>query len=238
MSNAVSASSPAPILEAIGLASGYGVVEAIHGVDISVSPGQMVTLLGANGAGKTTTLLTLSGELKPSAGEVRWKGAPSPQRLWKMAQSGLAYVTEERSVFMQMSVMDNLRVGKCDVDMALELFPELKPRLKVHAGLLSGGEQQMLSLGRALARRPEVLLADELSLGLAPLVVRRLLEAVRVATTTGIAALVVEQHARIALEYATDVYVMQRGRVVHSGTAQDVVANLDDIEARFLAPIG
>jgi ABC-type branched-subunit amino acid transport system ATPase component len=227
-----------PLIQAMGVASGYGAVEAIHDVDLEIHPGQMVTLLGANGAGKTTTLLTLSGELRPSQGEINWLGAKSPMQLPKLARSGLAYVTEERSVFMQLSVMDNLRVGRCDIEMALELFPELKTRLKIHAGLLSGGEQQMLALGRALARRPKLLLADELSLGLAPMVVRRLLEAVRVATTAGVAALVVEQHARIALEYSSHAYVMYRGRVVHFGTADETVANLDEIESKYLAPMG
>ena len=141
----------------------------------------MVALLGANGAGKTTTLLTLAGELPPLQGQVAFDGIVTKAPLYKRARNGLTFVTEEKSVFMGLSTRDNLRVAGVDMDEALTLFPELERRLHVRGGLLSGGEQQMLTLARALARKPRVLLADELSMGLAPLVVKRLLEAVRAA---------------------------------------------------------
>jgi branched-chain amino acid transport system ATP-binding protein len=138
---------------------------------------------------------------------------------------------------MQMTTRDNLLVGGGDAKYALELFPELKERLRVKAGNLSGGEQQMLSLARALARRPKVLLADELSLGLAPLVVNRLLSAVRAAAESGVGVLLVEQHVRKALEIADRVYVMRRGRIESSGTASEVQARLGEIEASYLSVV-
>ncbi len=167
-------SSPS-LIEARKLSSGYGNVPVVRELDLQVSSGEVVVLLGANGAGKTTTLLTLAGELTASAGEVLWFGSPTTDPLFKRARGGLALVTEERDVFSQLSVKENLRVGRGDIEFAFELFPELATRTRQRAGLLSGGEQRMLSLARALSRRPRLLVADELSLGLAPLVVQRLL---------------------------------------------------------------
>jgi ABC-type branched-subunit amino acid transport system ATPase component len=227
---------PAPILEAQGLTAGYGSQPVIHELDLVVHPGEVVALLGANGAGKTTTLLALSGELPTMSGEVHIAGAPCRLPLHARAKQGLGFVTEERSVFMQMSTRDNLRVGRCDEETALELFPRLKERLDVRAGLLSGGEQQMLTLGRALTRDLKVLLADELSLGLAPLIVDRLVETVRAqATERGLGVLLVEQHVRKVLKYADRVYVMQRGRVVLEGTAVDIRSRVSEIEKTYMA---
>jgi len=188
------------VLEARGVAAGYGPQPVIHDIDIVVQPGEVVGLLGANGAGKTTMLLALAGELPLLAGEVLLDGAVTTAPLHRRAKRGLTFVTEEKSVFMGLTARDNLRVADVDVDVALELFPELERLLAVRAGLLSGGEQQMLTLARALSRKPRVLLADELSMGLAPLIVKRLLEAVvRIAKNQGTAVLLVEQHVRKAL---------------------------------------
>ena len=151
----------------------------VRGLDLRVEPGEVVALIGPNGAGKTTTLLTLSGELPPIAGEVRFNGEVTKAPLFKRARRGLGFVTEERSVFMRLSTADNLRLARVPRRDATALFPELEPLMGRRTGLLSGGEQQMLALARALARKPTMLLADELSLGLAPLVVQRLLRAVR-----------------------------------------------------------
>jgi branched-chain amino acid transport system ATP-binding protein len=223
-------------LEARGIAAGYGPQPVIHDVDIDVRPGEVVALLGANGAGKTTTLLTLAGELPPMRGEVALHGTVTKAPLYKRARNGLTFVTEEKSVFMGLSARDNLRVAGVDLDEALRLFPELERRLPVRGGLLSGGEQQMLTLARALAREPRVLLADELSMGLAPLVVRRLLEAVRsAADQRGAAVLLVEQHVRKALRYADRAYVMRRGRIELSGTAAELNARIDEIEDQYLS---
>jgi branched-chain amino acid transport system ATP-binding protein len=223
-------------LEARGIAAGYGPQPVIHDVDITVRPGEVVALLGANGAGKTTTLLTLAGELPPMRGEVAIDGHVTKAPLYKRARNGLTFVTEEKSVFMGLSARDNLRVAGVDLDEALTLFPELERRLQVRGGLLSGGEQQMLTLARALAREPRVLLADELSMGLAPLVVKRLLEAVRAAADQrGAAVLLVEQHVRKALRYADRAYVMRRGRIELSGTAAELNSRIDEIEDQYLS---
>jgi branched-chain amino acid transport system ATP-binding protein len=167
-------------------------------------------------------------------GEVVFDGKPTKAPLHRRARGGLGFVTEERSVFMGLSTTDNLRAGRVDAKEALELFPELGSRLGVRGGLLSGGEQQMLTLARALARKPRLLLADELSLGLAPLVVRRLLEAVRDAARRGCGVLLVEQHVRQALEYADRAYVMRRGRIELAGTAEELRSRLHEIEETYL----
>lgn len=222
-------------IEACGLSAGYGPQPVVHDIDLVVHPGEVVALLGPNGAGKTTTLLALSGELPALAGEVRRDGRVTTAPLHQRARDGLMFVTEEKSTFMSLSTRDNLRVAGADVDEALALFPELGKRLDVRAGLLSGGEQQMLSLARALCRHPRVLLADELSMGLAPLVVRRLLQAVRdAADSRGTAILLVEQHVRQALRYADRAYVMRRGRIELSGRAEDLRARITEIEDSYL----
>jgi branched-chain amino acid transport system ATP-binding protein len=224
-----------PVLEARQISAGYGPQPVIHDVDIVVEPGEVVGLLGANGAGKTTTLLALAGELPLLGGQVRLDGTSTAAPLHERARRGLTFVTEERSVFMSLTARDNLRVANVDVDTALGQFPELARLLGVRAGLLSGGEQQMLTLARALSRGPRVLLADELSMGLAPLIVKRLLEAVvRIAKQQGTAVLLVEQHVRRALAYCDRAYVMHRGRIELGGSAAELLGRLSEIEDRYL----
>ena len=223
------------LVEAEGLQAGYGSVVVVRDLDLQVRAGEVVALLGPNGAGKSTTLLTLSGALSPLGGVVRWNGAATKAALHARARQGLGLVTEERSVFMRLTVRENLRVGCRDLAPALELFPELESRLDVKAGLLSGGEQQMLTLARALARRPSLLLADELSLGLAPLVVNRLLSAVRRAADDGVGVLLVEQHVSKVLDIADRVYVLRRGRVELAGRADELRGRLADIESSYLS---
>jgi ABC-type branched-subunit amino acid transport system ATPase component len=222
-------------LQARGLAAGYHGHAIVDGLDLSLEAGTVTALLGPNGAGKSTTLLTLAGALTPLGGEVSLAGVAARGPLSGRARSGLGFVSEERSVFMSLTAAENLRVGRCDVDHALALFPELEALLGRRAGLLSGGEQQMLTLARALARRPKVLLADELSLGLAPLVVERLLQAVRAAADEGVAVLLVEQHIRKALKIADHVLVMRRGKVVLEGSGADLRGRTADIEAAYMA---
>lgn len=226
-----------PAVEAKGLSAGYGDLAAVHEIDLAVYPGEVVALLGPNGAGKTTTLLTLAGELPPLGGRVHWLGSDRLAPLHRRVRDGLAFVPEERSVIKRLTTSDNLRLGKRDVEAALRLFPELADRAGLRAGLLSGGEQQMLALGRALASNPRVLLADELSLGLAPKLVTRLLSAVRAAADRGVAVLMVEQHASQALEIADRVYVLRRGRIEIEGTAAEVRGRLVEVEQAYLTGV-
>jgi branched-chain amino acid transport system ATP-binding protein len=224
------------LLECRGLAAGYGAVAVVRDLDLHVDPGEVVALIGPNGAGKTTTLLTLAGELPAVAGDVYFGGVAKKAPLFRRARRGMGFVTEERSVFMSLTTEENLRIAGVTPADAIAIFPELEPLMRRTAGLLSGGEQQMLTLARAVGRDPKLLLADELSLGLAPLIVRRLLDTVRrVATERSAGVLLVEQHVRQALNIADRVYVMQRGRIVISGSADDVRGRLDEVEATYLS---
>jgi ABC-type branched-subunit amino acid transport system ATPase component len=222
------------VLEATGLRAGYGSVEIVRDIDLHVEPGEIVALLGPNGAGKTTTLLTLSGELAALGGEVRLLGSATTAPLHVRARKGLAVVSQERAVLMALSTKENLRVSRCDIGRALELFPELEPHLDRRVGLLSGGQQQMLALARCLARECRVLLVDELSLGLAPLVVDRLLRAVRAAADRGTGVLLVEQHIHKALAVADRVVVMARGTIALEGTAHDLRERVEDLQDAYL----
>jgi ABC-type branched-subunit amino acid transport system ATPase component len=223
------------LIEVRDLRAGYGAVPVVRGLNLEVQAGEIVALLGPNGAGKTTTLLTLAGELPAQGGEVRFLGSASAGGLYRRARQGLSFVTEERSVFMQLTVTENLKVGRGDRTRALELFPELAKRLTVPAGQLSGGEQQMLALARALSRQPRILFVDELSLGLAPIVVNRLLAAVRAAADRGVGVLLVEQHVSKVLAIADRVLVMSRGTVDVQGSAAELRARLEEVESSYLA---
>jgi branched-chain amino acid transport system ATP-binding protein len=200
-----------------------------------VRAGEVVALLGPNGAGKTTTLLTIAGELPPLAGEVQCLGMSSRAPLHRRVRRGLAFVPEERAVFTSLSVSGNLRLRPGATAEATQLFPELTPLLRRRAGLLSGGEQQMLTLGRALAGTPRLLLVDELSLGLAPLVLQRLLLSVRAAADAGVGVLLVEQHASEALSIADRVIVLRRGRVALEGSADELRGHVGDLESAYLS---
>jgi len=224
------------VIAARGMSTGYAGQPVVHDLTFEVQPGEVVCLLGPNGAGKTTTMLALSGELPLIAGEIEVDGEVTKAPLHRRARGGMSYVTEERSVFKGMSTRDNLRVGGVSIEDATALFPELDKRLGVRGGLLSGGEQQMLTLARALARKPRILLADELSLGLAPLVVDRLLQAVRKAADeqqTGV--VMVEQHAHKALRYADRAIVLRRGRVELDLTGDEARRRIEDVERAYLA---
>lgn len=223
-----------PAMSARKISAGYVGQPVITDISFDLFPGEMVCLLGPNGAGKTSTLLALAGELPLMAGEVTLNGEVTTAKLHRRARRGLSYVTEERSVFKGMTTRDNLRCAGVDPGAAIDLFPELASRIDVRAGLLSGGEQQMLTLARALSRGSSVLLADELSLGLAPLIVERLLQAVRDAADGGTAVLVVEQHARKALRYADRVLVMRRGELIMQLPAEEALRRLPEIEDAYL----
>lgn len=237
-----------PALELRGLVAGHDGVPVVHEVDLTVSAGEVVVLLGANGAGKSTTLLTVSGLLPVLDGEVRMSGevvgAPGRRRSLgraaALARSGLVHVPEDRGLFPDLTVAEHLRLTRRAPDAPAEgdvlaRFPALERLRGRRAGLLSGGEQQMLTLARAFLAGPKVLLVDELSLGLAPLVVESLLPLLReVADDRGVAVLVVEQHVRLALEVADRAALLQRGRIILEGTTTDLADRLQAIEAGYL----
>jgi branched-chain amino acid transport system ATP-binding protein len=227
------------LIAARNVTTGYAGQAVVHDLSFEINPGEVVCLLGPNGAGKTTTMLAMSGELPLLGGEVEFGGKVTTAPLHRRARAGMAYVTEERSVFKSLSTRDNLRVGGVDVGDAVALFPELRDRMTVRGGLLSGGEQQMLTLARALARKPRLLLADELSLGLAPLVVARLLRAVRrAADEQGTGVLMVEQHAHEALKHADRAIVMQRGRVALDVSGEEARKRIGDVTRVYLTSAG
>lgn len=221
-----------PVLEIAGLAAGYGDLEAVRDVSISLYSGKVTALFGANGAGKTTMLLAAMNILPRLRGEVRLEGKPTTRQLHSLAREGVMFVPCAPTVIKKLSVRDNLLIGAGGVDEAVAYFPELGDLLTRSAGVLSGGEQQMLSLARALATHPKVLLIDEMSLGLAPLIVDRLLETIRKsAKEGGVAVLLVEQQARRALAVADYWYLLANGSIVESGVADDHAL----LEAAYLA---
>ncbi len=210
----------------------------VRGVSLRADEGAVTVLLGANGAGKTTLLEGVSGAIPVSSGEIRLGDERIDRlRAWRRARAGLAHVEQNRAVFREMSTLDNLRAA-CRSgrrpDRVLELFPELRKQLDAPAGLLSGGEQQMLVVGRALLGEPRFLLIDEMSLGLAPIVVERLAAAVRALADDGVGVLLVEQFAALALGIADRAYVMARGEVVFSGDVADLRADEDLLRALYL----
>ncbi|ABW14915.1 ABC transporter related [Parafrankia sp. EAN1pec] len=226
---------PPAAIEARGLAAGYGRVPVLRDIDLKVRPGEVVALLGPNGAGKTTLLRTLAGYRRPTDGDVLLFGAPCNRvPVYKRCRQGVSFMGEERHIFPGLTVRQSLRLvrGKGGHQ---ELFPSLDRRIGHRAALLSGGEQQMLALTLALARDPRLLLIDELSLGLAPLVRERLLDTVRATADRGVGVLVVEQNARSVLSRADRAYVMRRGEIVDEGPAQRWLDDLDGLAALYLS---
>jgi ABC-type branched-subunit amino acid transport system ATPase component len=226
------------LIAARGLRAGYGETVIVPSLDIEVRAGEVVALLGANGAGKTTTVMTLAGDLPALGGAVHLFGRETKAPFHQRVNEGLGLVSEERTVLMTMTVAENLKVNQGDPDYAIQLFPELEAHLSRRVSMLSGGQQQMLALARALSRRPKVLLADELSFGLGPLVVERLLRAVRQGADDGIGVLLVEQHIHRALEIADRAYLLRRGQVELAGTAAELFGRVGEIQELYLATAG
>lgn len=226
-------------LEVRGLMAGYKGLTVVRGIDLRVEPGEVVALLGANGAGKSTTLLTVSGLAEHQGGTIELDGADlAAMHAAARARAGLGHVTEDRSLFTKLSVIENLRLGgRGDLSRLpelLELLPPLEPLLDRQSGSLSGGEQQMLALARALMPGPKVLMVDELSLGLAPLIVQRLLTSIRTLADAGLGVLMVEQHVEQAVRIADRVVVLARGRVTFTGPAADLRGQRDRLAAAYL----
>jgi branched-chain amino acid transport system ATP-binding protein len=218
-----------------GLRSGYGKIAVLHDVSLSIERGQIVTLIGANGAGKTTLLKTISGLIRPTAGTIEFEGQSiARQPAHKIVALGLSQVPEGRAILKRMTVMDNLRMGAftrrdseiaADIGKVFERFPVLAERREQMAATLSGGEQQMLAIGRALIARPSLLLLDEPSLGLAPKFITRIFQTLRELRKEGKTILLVEQNARQALQIADRGYVMERGRIVLNGNGGELLNN-------------
>lgn len=222
----------------------YGAIHAIKGVSLEVNEGEIVTLIGANGAGKSTILRTISGLLKPKSGSIQFEGqdiAGMPAH--EIVKTGISQVPEGRRIFAEMSVLENLELGaftrkdkdgiKADMELVFERFPRLKERIGQLAGTLSGGEQQMLAMGRALMSRPRLLLLDEPSMGLAPLLIKEIFAIIQDINKTGTTVLLVEQNANMALSIAHRAYVLETGRITLSGDAKEL-ASSDEVRKAYL----
>ncbi len=244
-----------PVLVAQGLDAGYDGVPVVRGLDLVINQGEVVALLGANGAGKTTTLLTIAGLLPPISGSLTVLGEVahdeggrgrrvrrnSLSRTWRRARRGLSLVPEDRGLFPGLTVNEHLRLSKSKTNTSntsndiLDLFPALAPLRTRQAGLLSGGEQQMLAIARALATMPKLLMVDEMSLGLAPIIVERLLPLVRsAAAATGAGVLIVEQHVHMALAVSDRAAVMSRGVITVQGDSRELEERSDILESSYL----
>ena len=224
------------LLKVTDLVVSYGGIEALKGISFEVEEGQIVTLIGANGAGKSTTLRTISGLVQPKSGRIYFEGRDiTDYNTQKIVETGIAMVPEGRRVFANLTVLENLRVGAYlrqdkevieeDINYVYDLFPRLKERSWQLAGTLSGGEQQMLAVGRAVMTRPKMIMMDEPSLGLAPLVVKDIFKIIQTLKGTGMTVLLIEQNANAALHACDYAYVMETGRITTSGTGDELLAS-------------
>ncbi len=224
------------LLKVTDLVVSYGGIEALKGISFEVEEGQIVTLIGANGAGKSTTLRTISGLVPPKSGRIYFEGRDiTDYNTQKIVETGIAMVPEGRRVFANLTVLENLRVGAYlrkdkevieeDINYVYDLFPRLKERSWQLAGTLSGGEQQMLAVGRAVMTRPKLIMMDEPSLGLAPLVVKDIFKIILTLKSTGMTVLLIEQNANAALHACDYAYVMETGRITTSGTGEELLAS-------------
>ena len=224
------------LLKVTDLVVSYGGIEALKGISFEVDEGQIVTLIGANGAGKSTTLRTISGLVPPKDGRIYFEGRDiTDYNTQKIVETGIAMVPEGRRVFANLTVQENLRIGaylrkdkeviEQDINYVYDLFPRLKERSWQLAGTLSGGEQQMLAVGRAVMTRPKLIMMDEPSLGLAPLVVKDIFKIIQTLKSTGMTVLLIEQNANAALHACDYAYVMETGRITTSGTGEELLAS-------------
>ncbi|MEZ6064290.1 MAG: ABC transporter ATP-binding protein [Planctomycetaceae bacterium] len=233
-----------PLLELRNLSVSYGAIRAVRGITLHVEEGEVVTLIGANGAGKSTTLRTISGLLNPAAGDIHFAGESiAGRKPHELVRRGLVQAPEGRGIFANLSVAENIELGgycrhdksarTVDRDRALDLFPRLRERWKQNAGTLSGGEQQMLAIARALVARPRLLLLDEPSLGLAPQIMQTIFQVIREINEQGMTILLVEQNAHMALRVAHRAYVLETGEIAMQGPAAEL-AKSDEVRKAYL----
>jgi branched-chain amino acid transport system ATP-binding protein len=232
-----------PVLSVQDLKVSYGAIEAVKGISFEIFPGEVVSLIGANGAGKTTTLRAISG-LLPSRGQILLNGEPTSRiPAYNLVAHGLVHSPEGRGIFLNLSVEENLRLGAFrrhdtaelhkEMENCFAIFPRLKERFKASAGTLSGGEQQMLSISRALLSKPKILMLDEPSLGLAPRIVQQIFQIIQKLNGEGMTILLVEQNARMALKVSRRAYVLETGKIVLSGEGRALLDN-EDIQRAYL----
>ena len=221
------------LLEVKDLTAAYGGIQALRGVSLTVEEGQIVAVLGANGAGKSTLLKCISSVMKPTGGTIEFLGKPGSQKPYEVVEAGLVQVPEARQIFAKLTVAENLRVGsglrkdadgiRRDMERVYTMFPRLKEREKQYGGLLSGGEQQMLAIGRGIMAKPKLMMLDEPSLGLAPVIVTQVFDIIKEINKEGMSIMLIEQNAQKVLEFCDQAYIMQVGKVAISGRGRDLL---------------
>ena len=231
----------AAILKVDNLSAAYGGIQALRGVSLEVQEGEIVSVLGANGAGKSTLLKCISSVMKTPGGTVEFMGKPASKKPYEVVEAGLVQVPEARQIFAKLTVYENLRIGsnfrkdqsgiKEDIERVYSIFPRLKEREKQYGGLLSGGEQQMLAIGRGMMARPKLMMFDEPSLGLAPVIVQQVFEVIKELNKEGLSIMLIEQNAQKALSISDHAYIMQTGRVVMHGTGKELLADENMVSA-------
>ena len=233
----------ATILKVDNLTAAYGGIKALRGVSLEIEEGEVVSVLGANGAGKSTLLKCISSVMKTTGGTIEFLGKPTSRKPYELVQAGLVQVPEARQIFAKLTVEENLRVGavhrsdaagiKADMDHVYEIFPRLKERHKQYGGLLSGGEQQMLAIGRGMMARPKLMMFDEPSLGLAPVIVSLVMDTIKKLNQEGTTVMLIEQNAKKALSISDRAYIMQTGEIVRCGAAAELLAD-ENLSAMYL----
>lgn len=231
------------ILKVDNLKAAYGGIHALRGVSLEVEEGEIVSVLGANGAGKSTLLKCISAVMKTAGGTIEFEGKPIPKKPYEIVEAGLVQVPEARQIFAKLTVEENLRIGaghrkdtegiKMDMEHVYEIFPRLKEREKQYGGLLSGGEQQMLAIGRGMMAKPKLMMFDEPSLGLAPVIVNLVFDTIKKINAEGTTIMLIEQNANKALSISDHAYIMQTGEVVRYGTGAELLAD-ENLSAMYL----
>lgn len=231
----------AAILKVDNLSAAYGGIQALRGVSLEVQEGEIVSVLGANGAGKSTLLKCISSVMKTTGGTVEFMGKPASKKPYEVVEAGLVQVPEARQIFAKLTVYENLRIGsnfrkdqngiKEDIERVYSIFPRLKEREKQYGGLLSGGEQQMLAIGRGMMARPKLMMFDEPSLGLAPVIVQQVFEVIKELNKEGLSIMLIEQNAQKALSISDHAYIMQTGSIVMHGTGKELLADENMVSA-------